>query len=149
MILARLPLRGEENTITAQGRDNPNSTGGFVFQFCTVAAETDLLHANFTVNTYLGRAWRVYARVVFMESFISSVVHPDGWLPWNSTALVDRLYYAEFKNTGPGAHISGRVHWPGVHSMLGAAEASKFTVQNFIGGNRWLPGTGVPFTPGL
>lgn len=50
-IVARLPLRGQGNTITAQGRDAANSLGGFVFQFCTATADNDLIQGNFTVNT--------------------------------------------------------------------------------------------------
>jgi hypothetical protein len=33
--------------------------------------------------------------------------------------------------------------------MIGAADASNFTVDIFIGGNHWLPSTGVRYTPGL
>jgi pectinesterase len=146
-------LAGQENTITAQGRNSVNSTGGFTFQFCKVAASDELIiHGDFTVKTYLGRPWGNYSRVVFMQSFMSDVVHPDGWLRWESwgdDAPLDKLYYAEFNNRGPGANVSGRVQWPGVHRMIGAADASNFTVDIFIGGNHWLPSTGVRYTPGL
>jgi hypothetical protein len=60
--------------------DAANTTRGFVFQFCTLAVDNDLLHANFIVNTNLGRPWRKYSRVIFMQSFMSNVVHPDGCL---------------------------------------------------------------------
>ncbi|CAA0821504.1 Probable pectinesterase/pectinesterase inhibitor 54 [Striga hermonthica] len=46
------------------------------------------------------------------------------------------------------AGLSGRVGWPGFR-VIGPAEAAKFTVANFIGGNSWLPSTGVTFVSGL
>lgn len=143
-------MLGQENTITAQGPTEPNRTTGFTFQFCTVAADQDLLHANFTVSTYLGRPWKAFSRVVFMQSFLSEAVHPDGWIPWNESRIgLDTLYFAEFSNGGPGAAVGARVGWPGVHSTMSVADASKFTVGTFIDGDKWLPGTGVNYTSGL
>ncbi|OEL35663.1 putative pectinesterase/pectinesterase inhibitor 44, partial [Dichanthelium oligosanthes] len=149
-ILARLPIQGQENTITAQGRGIAGDTGGFCFQSCTVAADKDLAaHAEGTVQTYLDRPWKAYSRVIFMESTISDVLNPKGWLPWESQAPPDTLYYAEYKNDGPGAAVGGRVNWRGVHANLVESEASFFTVDQFINGKDWLPGTGVQYTPGL
>lgn len=45
-----------------------------------VSADDELFHANFTVNTYLGKYWRNYTKVVFMYSFLFDIVHPDRWL---------------------------------------------------------------------
>ncbi|XP_062193623.1 probable pectinesterase/pectinesterase inhibitor 32 [Phragmites australis] len=149
-ILARLPMNGQPNVITAQARADATHRTGFTFQFCTVAADDELVHANYTVKTYLGRPWQAYSRVIFMQSYLSDVVHPDGWMPWNETNFgLNTCYYAEFSNGGPGANINGRVKWSGVHSSLGASEAWNFTVQSLIDGNQWLPATGVSYTPGL
>lgn len=59
--------------ITAQGRDNPKESNGFVFKNC-------LVHGKGTA--YLGRPWRSYARVFFYNSSFSNVVHPQGWDAW-------------------------------------------------------------------
>ena len=81
---------------------------------------------------------------------MSSVVHPKGWLQWNNiTSSVDNVFYAEYNNTGEGSEVSGRVKWPSYHVIGDASEAAKFTVQNFIQGDDWLPATGVHYTPGL
>lgn len=151
-ILARLPVPGEQNTITAQGRMKADDATGFSFQFCTVAADDDLSHgAGAAVETYLGRPWGPYSRVVFMECSISDVVHPKGWLPWvgKPISTLDTLYYGEYRNNGLGANVGGRVNWRGFHVIRDASEAGKFTVESFIQGNEWLPGTGVDYTPGL
>lgn len=150
-ILARLPIQGQQNTVTAEGRDNPASTGGFCFQSCTVEADEDLAHAKEkeAVETYLGRPWKAYSRVIFMQSTISDVLDAKGWLPWEHAAPPDTIYYGEYDNNGPGAAVGGRVNWPGFHAIHDAAEAINFTVEKFISGNGWLPSTGVDYNPGL
>ncbi|CAM0955100.1 unnamed protein product [Alopecurus aequalis] len=159
-LLARLPLPEQKNSVTAQGRFNGSMNTGFAFQFCNVSAYDDLLRAqaqqqagagNQTkpTQTYLGRPWKEYSRVVFMQSYIGAVVRPEGWLAWDGQFALDTLYYGEYMNTGPGAGVAGRVKWPGYHVMTSPAEASNFTVAEFIEGNMWLPPTGVRFTAGL
>ncbi|CAN6282155.1 unnamed protein product [Urochloa humidicola] len=146
-LVARLPHQGQKNVMTAQGRSNADDNTGFVFQFCNFSGDTRLREK--AVQTYLGRPWKTYSRVIFMECFMDRNIHPLGYLPWNGSNLgLNTLFYAEYKNTGPGSVVTGRVKWPGFH-VLNAAEASKFTVSSFINGLEWLPGTGVDFTPGL
>jgi pectinesterase len=78
-IRARMPIEGQENTITAHGRLSANDPGGFSFQACTVAVDEDLAYAaKGTVQTYLGRPWMPFWLMVFMESTISDVVDPKG-----------------------------------------------------------------------
>jgi pectinesterase len=85
-----------------------------------------------------------------MESYISDMLSPEGWLEWNGTPVnLDTLYYAEYKNHGPGAGVENRVKWSGYHVLTDPIQASNFTVVQLILGNQWLPATDVPFTPGL
>ncbi|KAI4964958.1 hypothetical protein ZWY2020_057753 [Hordeum vulgare] len=158
LLLARAPLPGQKNSVTAQGRFNASMNSGFAFQFCNVSAHDDLLRqasrANKTTaatQTFLGRPWKAYSRVVFMQSYIGTVVRPEGWLAWDANqSTLATLYYGEYMNTGPGAAgVGGRVRWPGYHLAMSPAEASNFTVAQFIEGNMWLPTTGVRFTSGL
>ncbi|RLM62321.1 pectinesterase-like [Panicum miliaceum] len=155
LLLARLPLPAQKNSVTAQGRLDANMTTGFAFQFCNVSAHGELLAASGAGNgtaaaqTYLGRPWKQYSRVVFMESYIGAAVRPEGWLAWDGEFALDTLYYGEYMNTGPGAGVGARVRWPGFHVMTSPAEAGNFTVAQFIGGNMWLPPTGVKYTAGL
>uniref|UniRef100_R7WAL9 Pectinesterase n=1 Tax=Aegilops tauschii TaxID=37682 RepID=R7WAL9_AEGTA len=157
LLLARAPLPSQKNSVTAQGRFNASMNSGFAFQFCNVSAHDDLLRAQAnqtdkaaTTQTFLGRPWKAYSRVVFMQSYIGAVVRPEGWLAWdNNQSTLATLYYGEYMNTGPGAGVGGRVRWPGYHVTMSPAEASNFTVAQFIEGNMWLPTTGVRFTSGL
>ncbi|KAL6897993.1 hypothetical protein ACP4OV_006589 [Aristida adscensionis] len=157
LLLPRLPLPAQKNSLTAQGRLDANMTTGFAFQFCNVSAHPDLLRNRSTAGagaaaatqTFLGRPWKRYSRVVFMQSFIGDVVRPEGWLAWDGDFALDTLYYGEYMNTGPGAAVAGRVKWPGFHVMTDPADAGNFTVGQFIQGNMWLPPTGVKYTAGL
>ncbi|KAF8780614.1 hypothetical protein HU200_001214 [Digitaria exilis] len=145
-LICRLPLPVQKNTITAQARQNAIDNTGFVFQHCSVAADNDLAHAQATIKTFLGQA---FSRTVIMQSDISGIVEPEGWVQWERDPIPDTLYYAEYMNTGPGADVSRRVNWPGFRVIHDPAEASAFSVENFIRGKEWLPATGVEFTPGV
>ncbi|KAH1068405.1 hypothetical protein GLYMA_03G029000v4 [Glycine max] len=143
-IYARNPPN-KVNTITAQGRTDPNQNTGISIHNSKVTAASDLMG----VRTYLGRPWQQYSRTVFMKTYLDSLINPEGWLEWSGNFALSTLYYGEYMNTGPGSSTANRVNWLGYHVITSASEASKFTVGNFIAGNSWLPATSVPFTSGL
>jgi pectinesterase len=149
-ILARKPLLGQSNTITAQGRDNATGIGGFVIHNCTFTAMPDLLASKYPVKTYLGRPWKDYSRTVIMESFLDVLIDAQGWLEWkgNSTRS-NTLYYAEYNNRGPGAYTKDRVNWQGYRVISSPMEAIPFTVRAFISGDAWIPSREVPYEPDL
>nr|GMD62430.1 pectinesterase 2-like [Ipomoea batatas]GME18588.1 pectinesterase 2-like [Ipomoea batatas] len=147
-IYARNPPN-KTNTITAQGRTDPNQNTGISIHNCKVTAASDLKGSLGSVKTYLGRPWKEYSRTVFMKTSLDSLIDPAGWLPWDGTFALNTLYYGEYSNTGAGASTANRVKWGGYHVITSATEASKFTVGNFIAGGSWLPATNVPFTSGL
>jgi pectinesterase len=63
--------------VTAQLRDKPNDPNGFVFKGGSVVG---------TGQVNLGRPWGPYSRVIFWETYFSSVVTPQGWDLWNVTS---------------------------------------------------------------
>ncbi|KAM0952451.1 putative pectinesterase [Dioscorea sansibarensis] len=146
-ILARRPLPDQKNSLTAQGRKDPNQSTGFSFQFCNVSSISDLM-ANETF-TYLGRPWKEYSRTVFMQSYLGGAISPQGWLAWQEEFALDTLYYGEYMNYGPGSGLGNRVKWSGYHAITELSQAINFTVSQFIDGNLWLPSTGVKYTAGL
>ncbi|XP_058200075.1 probable pectinesterase/pectinesterase inhibitor 41 [Rhododendron vialii] len=147
-IYPRQPLKGQSNTITAQGRTDPNQNTGTSIQNATITPAADLASSNFTVQTYLGRPWKLYSTAVFMQSYMGGLINPAGWLEWSGDFALNTSYYAEFGNTGPGSNTAERVTWPCYH-IITAAQAANFTVANFLVGDGWLPETGVPYTDGL
>ncbi|XP_043707608.1 probable pectinesterase/pectinesterase inhibitor 20 [Telopea speciosissima] len=147
-IYARLPLPQQYNTVTAQGRTDPNQNTGIILHGCKIRSTVQLASSNLTTKTYLGRPWRPYSRTVIMQSFIDSLVDPTGWIDWGNTTVLSTLYYTEFNNTGVGSVTTNRVQWPGFH-VINSTDASNFTVSNFLLGDDWLPATGVPYTGGF
>lgn len=148
-IYARKPMAKQKNTITAQNRKDPNQNTGISIHASQIVATSDLEASKASFPTYLGRPWKMYSRVVYMLSSMGDHIHPQGWLEWNGDFALDTLYYGEYMNDGPGAGVGGRVKWPGYRVITSAAEASKFTVGQFISGSSWLPSTGVAFVAGL
>ncbi|WVZ21031.1 hypothetical protein V8G54_008353 [Vigna mungo] len=147
---ARKPMAQQKNTITAQNRKDPNQNTGISIHNCRILATSDLEASKGSYSTYLGRPWKLYARTVYMMSYIGDHVHPRGWLEWNTSSFaLDTLYYGEYMNSGPGAALGQRVKWVGYRAINSSAEASKFTVGQFILGSSWLPSTGVSFVAGL
>eukprot|EP01018_Ginkgo_biloba_P037068 Gb_24214 [translate_table: standard] len=148
-IYARRPGSNQKNTITAQGRTDPNQNTGISIQNCRVTAASDLQPVRTSIQTYLGRPWKQYSRTVFMQSTLDDLINPAGWLEWDGNFALGTLYYGEYMNSGAGAGTAGRVKWPGYHVMTSPTQASQFTVNQFISGNSWIPATGVAFTSGL
>ncbi|AQK93034.1 pectinesterase [Zea mays] len=147
---SRLPMQGQCNTVTAQGRSDPNQNTGTSIQGCSLVAAPELAaNTAFTTLSYLGRPWKNFSRTVVMESYVGALVDPSGWMPWSGDFALSTLYYAEYNNTGPGADTSRRVAWPGFHVLGDGTDAGNFTVSSMVLGENWLPQTGVPFTSGL
>lgn len=140
-LVARVGLEQQVNTYTAQGRKLSADVSGFAFQNCTLRGDTSssLQNATYSVSTYLGRPWKAFSRVVFMQSEMQGLVQPQGWTPWNaSNPFTDTLFYGEFQNRGSGSSTALRVPWPGVHPNMTQDQAAQFTVDNFIAGQTWL-----------
>ncbi|KAJ7950946.1 Pectinesterase [Quillaja saponaria] len=145
-IIARNPPQ-KTITVTAQGRTDPNQNTGISIHNSRITPASDLSVS--TVKSYLGRPWKQYSRTVIMKTFLDGFINPAGWLEWDGNFALSTLYYGEYLNTGAGSSTANRVKWGGYRVINSPTEASKFTVGNFIAGNSWLPGTGVPFTAGL
>ncbi|KAH7864749.1 hypothetical protein Vadar_033391 [Vaccinium darrowii] len=141
-------LGHDGNTVTAQGKKTPDSDSGFSFQNCNVTVDPALELHRAEVAVYLGRPWKDYSTVVFMQSYLDDVVRPEGWSSWEHIPKPN-IFYAEYKNWGPGADTRGRVKWPGVMVLTSAAQATNFTVSNFIDGDTWIPKLGIPYQGGL
>ncbi|KAK7263840.1 hypothetical protein RJT34_31437 [Clitoria ternatea] len=150
VLLVRRPLSGQANMITAQGRDDPFQNTGISIHNSQIRPAPDFRPVAHNFNTFLGRPWQRYSRVVVMKTFLDGFVSPMGWSRWgDSNFALNTLFYGEFKNFGPGSSTRNRVRWPGFHVIRSPTEASQFTVSNLLAGRTWLPATGVPFTSGL
>ncbi|KAL0308371.1 UNVERIFIED_CONTAM: Pectinesterase 3 [Sesamum radiatum] len=133
-IQPRQPDRGQYNTVTAQSKSDPNQNTGISIQQCSISP-----CGNLTAQTFLGRPWNNYSTTVIMETDIQGIIDPAGWIPWEpGWEAPDTIFYAEYKNTGPGSVLNQRVTWPGYRPNITEEEAEKFYVEPFIQGNQWL-----------
>ncbi|WCJ19742.1 Plant invertase/pectin methylesterase inhibitor superfamily [Euphorbia peplus] len=151
-ILARHENEHKVNVITANGcviDPKPHRACGFSFHQCSITGDKDLLGSKSRIPTYLGRPWQNGSRTIFMESYMSQVINPAGWLDFDSKIVEKEMFYAEFKNSGEGAATNNRVNWPGVHRIIRKRIAEKYTVSKFLKGEEWLPNLHIPYIPGL
>jgi len=126
-----------EGFITAQGKSYPTEDSGYVFHRCRLTADPGVS------NVYLGRPWRPYATVVYLDTEMGSHIVPAGWREWHpgETHSIETAFYAEENSTGPGARPSERD--PHVH-MLTAGEAEKYLPANFLrGSDGWGAAAGI------
>lgn len=86
---------------------------------------------------YLGRPWRPYGSVTFINTDMGQHIHPAGWHNWGKPDNETSARYAEYGSRGPGANSAARVGWS---RQLSAAEAAHYTVAEVLGGaDGWRP----------
>jgi pectinesterase len=109
----------------------PEQPFGFVFSNCRITGESP------AVQTYLGRPWRAYSSVIYLNTEMAGVIQPVGWNNWRDPAREKTARYAEFNSTGPGADPKARAPWA---RQLTAEEAKAITIERVLGGtDSWNP----------
>jgi pectin methylesterase-like acyl-CoA thioesterase len=113
--------------ITAQGKHYANEDSAFVFDHCRLTAAAGV-H-----DVWLGRPWRPFAAVTFANTEMADHISPAGWREWHpgETHYLDTVNYAEYRSTGPGAHLAARD--PHTHKL----DSFGLTPQQFFSG--WNP----------
>ncbi len=105
---------------------------GYVFLDCKITTGPDVVK-----GVYLGRPWRPHAATAFLRCDFAGKIRAEGWHNWGKVENETTARYAEYKNTGPGADLAGRVSWV---RQLTDAEAAAFTVPAILGGSDgWSP----------
>jgi polygalacturonase len=116
--------------ITAQAKHYPAEDSGFVFRDCRLTAEPGV------TGVFLGRPWRPYASVIFLNTEMGGFLAPAGWREWHpgETHSLETAYYAEYHSTGPGAQPEQRE--PLSHQLTDA-QAAQYATTTFLNG--WNP----------
>jgi pectinesterase len=142
--------------VTAQSRTSPTQPTGYVILNsritssiapCPPTEDCKMRHTFF-----LGRPWRPYSRVVVLATELPASLDPAGWSVWNAKDPTPPLaYYAEYRNTGPGAasdpatgaagdsataasttaRVPLRVDWS---HQLSPAEVAQYLPKTFLAG---------------
>ena len=120
--------------ITAQSKHYPSQDSGYVINRSRLTADPDV-----TKPVFLGRPWRPYATVVYLNTEMGERIDPAGWREWHpgDTHSLETVFYAEYGSTGPGAHPSERD--PHTH-FLTAEQARPYEPSVFLrGSDNWDP----------
>ena len=120
--------------LTAQSKHYPDQDSGFVLNQCKLTADPDV-----TAAVYLGRPWRQYATVIYLNTEMDDKIAPAGWSEWHpgETHEIETAYYAEYNSTGPGAQHDQRD--PHTH-FLTAEQAKQYAPEVFLrGSDNWNP----------
>ena len=79
---------------------------GFVFDHCRVTV------AKLEKGTvFLGRPWRPYGSVTWLNCDMGKGISPDGWENWRKPENEKTARYAEYRSTGEGGKPEKRVKW--------------------------------------
>ena len=88
----------------------------------------------------LGRPWRPYASVTYINCEMGDHIRPDGWNNWRNPTNELTARYTEYHSTGPGANPDKRVKWA---KQLTDEQAKDLTVEKVLGGSDdWNPAAG-------
>ena len=120
--------------ITAQSKHAPDQDSGYVLNKCKL-----IVDAGVTGPVFLGRPWRPYATVVYLNTEMGAHIDPAGWREWHpgETHSLETVFYAEFNSTGPGAHPDQRD--PHTH-FLTPEQAKQYEPAVFLrGSDNWNP----------
>lgn len=118
---------------------------GFVFLNCKLTGDPNPwidpsgvpANTNSTPTADLGRPWRPYASVTYLNCELGAHIKPEGWNNWRNPTNELTARYAEYNSTGPGANPDQRFKWA---KQLTREEADKITLDAVLGGNdHWNP----------
>jgi pectin methylesterase-like acyl-CoA thioesterase len=108
--------------ITAQSKLHAEEQSGYVFDHCRLTADPG------AKSVYLGRPWRAYSTVVFLNTKMDLKIAPEGWHEWEHDGKPSLLtvFYAEYKSSGEGANPARK--------QLSEAEVKQFELTTFFDG---------------
>jgi polygalacturonase len=118
--------------LTAQSRIDPRQDSGYLIYKSKLTADPGV------TNVWLGRPWRDFATVTYIDTEMGAHIRPAGWREWlPSTHRIDTATFSEYGSTGSGAHPGER----DPHSkQLSAEKARHFTPEEFLrGSDNWNP----------
>ncbi|HEY0307637.1 MAG TPA: pectinesterase family protein [Acidobacteriaceae bacterium] len=125
-------IANEKVWLTAQSKDTPDRQSVYIFDHCKVTADAGV------GALYLGRPWRRYGTVVFLNTELNAKVEPAGWDDWVHTpGSITTAYFAEYNSTGIGANAAAREKYS---HQLTDAEAKQFAPEKILAGqDGWKP----------
>lgn len=103
---------------------------GYVFVDCKITGNGKETH-------YLGRPWRPYSHVVYINCEMDESIKTVGWNNWGKESNEQTAFYAEYKSKGAGASPKTRVAWS---HQLKKEDIKKYQIENVLkGDDEWNP----------
>ncbi|HEV2695114.1 MAG TPA: pectinesterase family protein [Verrucomicrobiae bacterium] len=118
---------------------------GFVFMDCKLTGDPKPwldatgvpANTNSPPKADLGRPWRPYASVTYLNCELGDHIKPEGWNNWRNPTNELTARFAEYNSSGPGANPDARYKWA---KQLAKDEAVKISIASVLGGNdAWNP----------
>ena len=117
------------DTITAQSRLRPEEDSGYVFRDCTVTGDPG------SQDILLGRPWRAYSTVVFLNTDFKAPLDPAGWKEWNGALATSD--YEEYNSHGMAGDVTKRI---APSKQITAADIAKYATKTWLAGtDGWDP----------
>ena len=122
-----------------------DKTFGLVFLNCKLTGDPHpwigpdgvAANTNSAPMADLGRPWRPYASVTYLNCEMGTHIKPEGWNNWRNPTNELSARFAEYNSTGPGANPDRRVKWA---KQLTKEQAEKVSVEAILGGaDHWNP----------
>ena len=127
-LFEKCTLHAKANSFLTAASTTEGKPFGFVFLNCKITA------ASGVDKVFLGRPWRSFAKVAFLNCEMGSFITAEGWDNWSKAENEKTAQFAEFNNAGAGANTGKRVGWS---MKLSDQEASKFTKENIFAPLGW------------
>jgi pectinesterase len=137
---------GGHITAASTPQDHPF---GFVFLTCKITGDaipwttattnptSRPVVDKLTPQADLGRPWRPYAAVTYINCQMGDHVRPEGWNNWRNPENEKTARYSEYNSTGPGANPEKRFAWT---KQLTRDQADAITMEKVLSGeDRWNP----------
>jgi pectinesterase len=124
-------IKSKTNSYITAASTFPSKEFGYVFYKCKLIADSS------AKKVFLGRPWRLYSHVTFIECELGSHIVPEGWHNWGKPEAEQTVKYFEYNNIGEGGNISLRVAWS---HQLDSETVKKYNAKNVLQGfDNWSP----------
>ena len=127
-VFEQCSLHAKANSFLTAASTAEGKPFGFVFLNCKITA------ASGVDKVFLGRPWRSFAKVAFLNCEMGSFILPEGWDNWAKAENEKTTQFVEYKNTGTGADTGKRVVWS---LKLSDKEALNFNKENIFAPLGW------------
>ena len=124
-------IKSKQNSYITAASTPSGQAFGYVFNHCRLIAAAGV------DRVYLGRPWRPYACVIYMNCEMGRHICPQGWDNWRNPENEKTARYSEYHNSGEGARSKERVSWS---RQLSKKDATSITLERvFQQDNTWIP----------